>query len=351
VARAKSAPRILDFRSDTVTQPTDAMRHAMATAEVGDDVYGEDATVNRLQDRVAKLLGMEAALFVPTGTMGNQIAVWVHTQRRKAVLAEEHSHIAYYEGGAASLLSGAMVKTVASEDGAFTPAQMAHYLDAPKDPHFADIGLVTVEDTHNYSGGRCWPVKSLHAVRDAAHAKGAKLHIDGARIFNAAIAQKTKPATLCAGADSVMVCLSKGLAAPVGSLVTGSREFVHEARFVRKWLGGGMRQAGHLAAAGLVALDTGIARLADDPANAKRLAKGLAGLDGCRLISPVETNMVMLDVSGAGHDAGSFIAAARQAGVLLGARGTDPVVRFVTHRDVSKADCDEALDRLAALLA
>jgi threonine aldolase len=346
--RPADAPRALDFRSDTVTQPTDAMRKAMADAPVGDDVYGEDPTVNRLQERVAKLLGMEAALFVPTGTMGNQVAVWVHTQRRRAVLAEEHSHIAYYEGGAASLLTGAMVKTVRGPDGTFAPSQMAEFLDAPKDPHFADIGLVTVEDTHNYAGGRCWPLRSLAAVRDAAHLKKVKLHVDGARVWNAAVAQGVPPAKVCKGADSVMVALSKGLSAPVGSLLAGREEFVAEARFVRKWLGGGMRQAGHLAAAGLVALD-GIDRLADDHANAKLLAKGVAGLPGLKVLGPVETNMVMVDVSGTGKDAPSYIAAARKAGVLLGARGTDAVVRFVTHRNVSTADCKEALERLAAL--
>jgi threonine aldolase len=347
-ARTGDAPRVLDFRSDTVTQPTEAMRQAMAEAQVGDDVYGEDPTVNLLQERVARLLGMEAALFVPTGTMGNQIAVWVHTQRRRAVLAEEHSHIAYYEGGAASLLSGAMVKTVRGPDGTFAPAQMAEFLDAPKDPHFADIGLVTVEDTHNFAGGRCWPLRSLAAVRDATHLKDARLHVDGARVWNAAVAQGVPPSRICKGADSVMVALSKGLSAPVGSLLAGPEEFVAEARFVRKWLGGGMRQAGHLAAAGLLALD-GIDRLAADHDNARRLGKGLEGLPGCKVLGPVETNMVMLDVSGTGQDAPSFIGAARKAGVLLGARGTDAVVRFVTHRNVSTADCKEALERLAGL--
>jgi threonine aldolase len=347
-AAARDAPRALDFRSDTVTQPTDAMRRAMAEAPVGDDVYGEDPTVNELQDRVARLLGMEAALFVPTGTMGNQIAVWVHTRRRRAVLAEEHSHIAYYEGGAASLLSGAMVKTLPSRDGTFTPGQMAEHLDAPKDPHFADIGLVTAEDTHNYAGGRVWPLRALAAVRDAAHLKKVPLHIDGARVWNAAVALDATPARICKGADSVMVALSKGLSAPVGSLLAGSQEFVDEARFVRKWLGGGMRQAGHLAAAGLVALD-GVGRLAEDHANARRLARGIADLPGCRVLGPVETNMVMVDVSETGKDAPSFIADARRLGVLIGARGTDRVVRFVTHRNVTAEDCKEALDRLQAL--
>jgi threonine aldolase len=347
---ARPALTLLDFRSDTVTQPTDAMRKAMAEAAVGDDVYGEDPTVNRLQERVAKLLGQEAALFVPTGTMGNQIAVWVHTGRQKAVLAEAHSHIAYYEGGAASLLSGAMVHTVHGDDGTFGPSEIAPFLDAPRDPHFAQIGVVSVENTHNYSGGRVWSQERLAAVREATRRRKVPLHIDGARLFNAAVAQGVPVARLAKPANSVMVCLSKGLSTPVGSVLAGSEEFIAKAHSVRKWLGGGMRQAGHLAAAGLVALDTGIDRLAEDHANAQRLGKGLANLPGLRVLGAIETNMVMVDVSGCGHDAGSFITAARKAGILLGARGTDPVVRFVTHRNVSSADVDLALERLQDLL-
>jgi threonine aldolase len=349
---AKPTPRTLDFRSDTVTQPTDAMRKAMAEAEVGDDLYGEDPTVARLQERAAKLLGMEAAMFVPSGTMGNQIAVWMHTQRRGAVLAEEYSHIAYYEGGAASLLSGAMVKTIHSPaDGTFTPAQMAEDLDAPRDFHFQDIRLVAVEDTYQFAGGTCWPLDKLAAVRDAAHRKGVRFHIDGARIFNAAIAQGVPASKLCKGTDSVMFCVSKGLSAPVGSLLCGSRAFVEEAKTVRKALGGGMRQSGHLAAAGLVALDTGIERLADDHANAKRLAKGLADLPGVKTLGRVETNMVMVDVSGTKGGPAGFVAGTKKAGVLCGERGKDGIVRFVTHRNVSGEDVALALERLEDLLA
>jgi threonine aldolase len=347
-----AAARALDFRSDTVTQPTDAMRKAMAEAEVGDDVYGEDPTVNRLEAEAARTVGMEAGLFVPTGTMGNQIAAWVHTGRRGALLAHERSHVAYYEGGAASLVSGAAILTVAGGDGMFRPQDMAPHLDATRDPHFPDVRMVAVENTVQWSGGRCWPLRQLQAVRDAAQGNEAKLHIDGARIFNAAVAQRTTAARLCAGADSVMFCVSKGLSAPVGSLLCGSEEFIEEAHTARKCLGGGMRQAGHLAAAGIVALDTGIERLADDHANARLLAKGLRDLPGVAVdLKSVETNMVMADVSGTGMDATAFIAACRKAGIRIGARGADPVVRFVTHRNVSAADCKLALERVAALLA
>lgn len=348
--RKNDRPKILDFRSDTLTQPTDAMRKAMAEAEVGDDLYGEDPTVAKLQERAAKLLGLEAALFVPSGTMANQIAVWVHTGRRGAVLAEEHSHIAYYEGGAASLLSGAMVKTLRSDDGTFTPADLAEDLDCPRDAHFQDVRLVAAEDTYQYAGGTCWPLDKLAAVRDAAHAKEVRFHIDGARIFNAAIAQGVPASRLCKGADSVMFCVSKGLSAPVGSLVCGSAGFIAEARMVRKVLGGGMRQSGHLAAAGLVALDTGIERLADDHANARQLARGLADLPGVKVHGRVETNMVMVDVTA--HEGGhpAFIAAAKEAGILCGERGKDGIVRFVTHRHIKHDDIKDAIGRIAVLL-
>jgi threonine aldolase len=351
VARARaSPPTVLDFRSDTVTQPTDAMRKAMAEAEVGDDVYGEDPTVLRLQEKSARLVGMEAALFVPTGTMGNQAAVWVHSGRSGALVCEETCHISLYEGGAAALLSNVSLKTVASRDGTFGPADIQRFF-LPPDPHFSEVKAVAIENTHNYSGGRTWGAAQAKAIAEAAHERGAKLHVDGARVFNAAIARKTTAAALCKPADSVMFCLSKGLSAPVGSLVCGSAEFVAKARFARKVLGGGMRQAGHLAAAGIVALDTCVERLADDHANARLLAKGLADLPGIA-VDPkaVETNMVMADVSGTGLDAPAFIAACRQAGVRIGARGADPVVRFVTHRNVSTADCKEALERVAGLL-
>jgi threonine aldolase len=347
-ARAGSTPRILDFRSDTVTHPTDAMRRAMADAEVGDDVYGDDPTVNKLQDKVAKLLGKEAALFVPTGTMGNQVALWNLTGRNGAIVAETHSHISFYEGGAAALLYGAAVLPVQGNAGTFSPEDLDRFW-LPRDPHFAHVKVVALENTHNWSGGRTWTAAQTKAVADAAHANGAQVHLDGARVWNAAVARKTTPAALCKPADTVMVCLSKGLSAPVGSLVAGTAEFVAQARFARKALGGGMRQAGHLAAAGIVALDTCYERLADDHANAKRLAKGLAdqgfGVD----VTGTETNMVMADTTGTGWSVDAFSAALKGAAVWGGRRDAGPVVRFVTHRNVSTADVKEALERIAAL--
>ena len=337
----------VDLRSDTVTRPTPEMRRAMAEAEVGDDLYGEDPTVDRLQERAAKLLGMEAAMFVPSGTMGNQAAVWVHSERKGSVLTDRYSHIAYYEADGASRLSGVGVKVMDTTDGTFGDEDIAPFF-LSSDPHFAPVKLVTVEDTHQYFSGRCWPVDRLKAAREAAHQRGARFHVDGARLFNAAVAQKTTADRLVKGADSVMFCLSKGLSAPVGSLLCGSKEFVEQAKFARKLLGGGMRQSGHLAAAGLVALDSGIERLAEDHANARQLAKGLEGLGGCKVAYPVETNMVMLQVPRKLGGVTGFIAQAREAGVLCGARVETDLVRFVTHRNTSSADVGEALERLTA---
>ncbi|MEK6974786.1 MAG: GntG family PLP-dependent aldolase [Candidatus Thermoplasmatota archaeon] len=343
--------KILDFRSDTLTQPTDAMRKAMADAEVGDDVYGEDPTVKRLEERTAKLLGMESALFVPTGTMGNQLAVWVHSGRRGQMVCEENCHIALYEGGGAALLSNVLLRTVRSDSGTFTPDDMARYF-GPDDPHFAPTRLVAIENTHNYSGGLCWTRAQTKAIADATHKHKAKLHLDGARIFNAAIAQKTTASKLCDGADSVMVCVSKGLSAPVGSLLAGDADFIHEAHAARKILGGGMRQAGHMAAAGIVALDTMVDRLADDHANAKALAKGLEAIDGLAVdLKRTQTNMVLADVSATGLSSGAFIERMKKSGVLCLGRDAGPMVRFVTHRHIAKADVADAVERVAKALA
>ena len=342
--------RPLDFRSDTLTQPTPQMRKAMAEAEVGDDVYGEDPTVLRLQEKGARIVGTEAALFVPTGTMGNQAAVWVHSGRQGALVCEDNCHLALYEGGAAALLSNVLFRTVQTADGTFDPEAIERHFPPPHDAHFAQVKLVAIENTHNYSGGRTWSVAQTNAVRDFVQERGAKLHIDGARIFNAAIARKTTAARLCAGADSVMFCLSKGLSAPVGSLLCGSKQFIEQAHGARKVLGGGMRQAGHMAAAGIVALDTMVDRLAEDHANAKALAKGLADLPGVAVdLKAVETNMVMANVSATGMTSAQFIESAKAAGVLCLNRDAGPTVRFVTHRHITAAAVRDAIERLAAI--
>ncbi|HLF16922.1 MAG TPA: GntG family PLP-dependent aldolase [Candidatus Thermoplasmatota archaeon] len=342
--------KAIDLRSDTVTQPTPAMRKAMADAEVGDDVFGEDPTVNRLQDEAARRMGMEAALFVPTGTMGNQAAVWVHSGRRGQVVCDENCHLALYEGGASALLSNVMLRTLATADGTFGPDEMLRHF-TPEDPHFAPTRLVSIENTHNWSGGLCWSRAKTRAVIEAAHARNVPVHIDGARIFNAAIAERTTAARLVEGADSVMFCVSKGLSAPVGSILCGSEAFIRDAHAARKVLGGGMRQAGILAAAGLVALKTMVERLADDHANAKALAKGLAGIPRLAVdASRVKTNMVLADVTKTGMDAERFCAAMKKAGVLCLPRDSGNHVRFVTHRHISAADVKEAAGRVAKAL-
>jgi len=332
----------IDLRSDTVTRPSAAMRAAMAAAEVGDDVYGEDPSVNLLQERVAALLGKEAALFVPTGTMANQIALLCHCQRGDEVLAGEGNHCVLYESGAGSAWAGVSFSVV-GRGGLFDAQQM---LAAVKPPeyHFPRTRLVAVENTHNRAGGRVFPQADVLAIARAAHERGLPVHIDGARIWNAAAATGLAPAELAAPGDTVSACFSKGLGAPVGSVLAGSRELVQRAHRFRKMLGGGMRQAGVLAVAALYALDHQRARLADDHANARALARGLSELPGVTCdLSRVETNIVNFDLPG--RDARRFAAEAASRGVRLNAIAPERL-RAVTHLDVSADDIREALARL-----
>lgn len=342
--------RRIDLRSDTVTQPTPEMRKAMAEAEVGDDVYGEDPTVRRLEAEAAKRLGTEAALFMPTGTMVNQAAIWVHTGRGGAVVCEEGAHILNYEGGAPALLSGALVRPVRGQRGVFTAADLDAMLP-PSNIHFAPWRLLSIENTHNRAGGTVWTAKQTKAVVDWGHDHGIPTHIDGARIFNAAIAREVTVASLTQGADSVGFCLSKGLSAPVGSLLCGRAAFLEKARAVRKVLGGAMRQSGILAAAGLVALSTMVDRLKEDHKNARRLAAGIAKVPGIRVdLDAVQTNIVVFDPSALGHgSARDFCDGLKPAGVLASPRDIGPEVRMVTHRHVSRADVDAAIAAVEGL--
>jgi threonine aldolase len=345
--------RLIDLRSDTVTKPTPSMRRAMAEAEVGDDVYGEDPTVNRLQERAAELFGKEAALFVPTGSMGNQIAVKLHTRPGQEVVIEERGHIYNYEMAAMSAVSGALARPVRSADGSgiLTWADVRAAVHANDAPYYvARTGLVALENSHNLAGGSLMTVGRTEELCDGAHSLGLPVHLDGARIFNAAAALGETVAALAAPADSVMFCLSKGLGAPVGSMLLGTRAFIEEARRWRKLLGGGMRQAGVLAAAGLVALEETPPRLHEDHANARRLAEGLTELPGVR-VDPerVQTNIVIFDVSGTGRAAGEICARVRDShGVLCSGFGDS--VRMVTHYDVSRRDVDVALEALRRAL-
>lgn len=333
--------RSIDLRSDTVTRPTAGMREAMAQAEVGDDVHGEDPSVNRLQERVAALLGKEAALFFPSGTMANQAALRLHTRPGDVVIAAQDAHILKYEAGAASALSGLQIKTIGCE-GSFSAEAVRAALH-PGDVHFAPTTLLAIENTHNAAGGRVFPMPQLEQAVAAARAAGLALHCDGARLWNAALALGLPPATLAAPFDTVSVCLSKGLGAPVGSLVAGSQPLVGRLRRIRKMLGGGMRQAGVIAAGGLYALDHQLARLAEDHANARRLARGLVKI-GFDVEGTPETNIVMFRVA---EDA-AFQRAARECGVLM-SRADPGRLRAVTHLDVSATDVEEALERIRHL--
>jgi len=334
---------IIDLRSDTVTKPTAEMRRAMAEAEVGDDVYREDPTVNRLEQRAAEILGKEAALFVPSGTMGNQIAVKVQTQPGQEVICEERSHIFNFEMGAMAAFSGCQARTIATEDGILSWDQIRERL-RPGIYYYSRNSLIALENTHNMAGGTVYPQEVATEICDRAHELGLKIHLDGARVFNAATFLGRPVREVVAPFDSVMFCLSKGLGAPVGSLVAGTRRFAEEALRARKILGGGMRQAGVLAAAGLIALEQHPAKLAEDHRNARFLGEGLGRLPGLRLdLAKVQTNIVIFDVAGSGLAAAEFSARLKACGVLINPI-SDRQLRVVTHSDVTRQDCERALE-------
>jgi threonine aldolase len=335
----------IDLRSDTVTRPTAAMREAMAAAEVGDDVYGEDPTVNRLQERAAALLGKQAALYVPSGTMANQIALLCHCERGDDVLTGEGSHVVLYESGAGSAWAGVGF-TIVGSGGVFDAGQMTAAIK-PSEYHSPRTRLVALENTHNRGGGRIFPQADVEAIAEAAHARGLVVHLDGARIWNASVATGTPAAGLAAPADTVSACFSKGLGAPVGSVLAGSSALITRARRFRKMLGGGMRQAGVLAAAALHALDHHVERLAEDHVHARQLADGLSRLPGL-ICAPVQTNIVLCDLPGRAADV--FQAAAAARGVLFSAIGPHRV-RLVTHLGVASADVAHALEAIAAVWA
>ena len=325
----------LDLRSDTVTRPSPAMRRAMAEAEVGDDVYGEDPTVNRLQDLAARKLGKEAALFVPSGSMANLVALLVHTGRQGEAICEAECHSYVYEQGGAASVAGVQMRPLAGKAGVLTAEQVRAALRGD-DAHEPRTSLVMLENTHNRHGGAPLTRDQTRAVAEVAHERGIPLHVDGARIFNAAVALRTPASELVRDADSVSFCLSKGLGCPVGSLVCGSRAFIAEAHRARKLLGGGMRQAGVLAAPGILALDTMVDRLALDHENAALFAEAVQRA-GLRLVHPVRTNIVVFEAPRAPE----LVASLRKEGVLLALRN-DGFLRAVTHCDVDRGQAEEA---------
>jgi len=338
----------IDLRSDTVTKPTAAMRQAMADAEVGDDVYGEDPTINKLEQRAAEVFGREAAIFVPTGSMGNQIAIKLHTHHGQEVICESRAHILDWEMATMTSFSGVMPRTVPGDRGVLRWADIERAI-APKIYYRAQTGLIEMENTHNMAGGTCTPLPVLEEIWAGAKSVGLPTHLDGARVFNAATHLGVSVAELTHGFDSVMFCLSKGLGAPVGSILVGSREFIDRARAMRKVLGGAMRQAGVLAAAGLIALEEGPGLLAADHANASMLAETVAVCEEAEIdLTAVQTNIVIFTLKAKGT-APAVVAALKAEGIIASAINPD-AVRLVTHRDVSRADCEQAAEVLTRLL-
>lgn len=337
-------PDVVELRSDTFTKPTPEMRRAMADAEVGDDVWGEDPTAIALQEHCADLFGKEAALYVPTGTMGNEAAIKVFTQPGEEVIVESAAHVVLYERGGPAAISGVLLRTIDAPDGQLDPGAVAAYLRGPSD-HAAQTGLVCLENTHNARGGRVVPLDNMRAVAAVARAAGVPVFLDGARLFNASVASGTPVRDYAAEVDAVSFCFSKGLGAPVGSMLVGSADFISKARHVRGMLGGGMRQVGVLCAAARVALETGVERLAEDHENAMRLACGLAdALPGSVDPAAVDTNMVFADVGD--RDVEAVVRAMAQDGVLVASSGPS-VFRAVTHRDVSREGVERAISAFA----
>ncbi len=340
--------RLLDFRSDTVTQPSPGMRRAMAEAPVGDDAYGEDPTVRRLEERTAELLGHPAGLFVTSGTQANEVAIGLFCRPGDEVIAEAGSHIIHNEAGGIAALWGAQPRTLVGERGLISVQQLTEAI-RPNGDQYPRSKLLSIENTHNRGGGTAWPISQFRSIVAAARQAGLSVHLDGARIFNAQVATGTPASEYGRLTDTACVCFSKGLGAPVGSVLCGNTELIREARRLRRRLGGGMRQAGIIAAAGLYALEHNISRLQEDHANARKLAQLLSGLGSVEVDpSRVETNMVFAGFPGPASDT---VAKLRRAGVLVNAEGTRPnVVRWVCHLDITRADVEEAAARMEPLL-
>lgn len=326
---------VVDLRSDTVTRPSAEMRRAIAEAEVGDDVLGDDPTVIALQEKVAALLGKEAALFVPSGTMANQVAIRSLTEPGNEIIADANSHFYYYESGAPAALSGCSIRFVHGRRGIFDADEVRANV-RPGNSHFPKSQLVVIENTHNRGGGSVWPIEKIAAIREVADEAGLCMHLDGARLMNACVASGRKPTDYTRYFDTASMCFSKGLGAPVGSAVAGSRDVIRRAHRFRKMFGGGMRQAGILAAAAIYALDHNVDRLAEDHANARLLAEAIAGIDGLSIdLDAVETNLVFFDVDPALGTAPELCARLRERGAWM-LPESQRRARAVTHLDVSQ---------------
>ncbi len=342
--------KTIDLRSDTVTLPSKEMLDSISRAGLGDDVEREDPTVNELQDLAAKMFGAEDALLVPSGTGGNLIAMLAHCQRGDEIILEQESHMYYYEVGGMSALVGAIPRLLPGRHGVFTGDQVRDAVRCSDPLHYPPSKLVEIENTHNRAGGCVWTPHQIEDVANAAHELGMKVHVDGARIFNAAIALDTDPKEFMRHVDSLDFCLSKGLAAPVGSVMLGTREYIESCRRYRKMIGGGMRQAGIIAAPGIVALTKMVTRLKEDHVNARRLAMALIGFDGIDIdMETVQTNLVIANISGTGLNSDQFVERCRQNGILIFSFGPQSV-RFVTHYGIESNDINETISRLESML-
>jgi threonine aldolase len=341
---------MIDLRSDTVTKPTPAMRRAMFEAEVGDDVYREDPTVNRLEERAAGIAGKEAALFVPTGTMGNTIAIKLLTEHGQEVICDSRAHVLDYELAMVAWFSGCVVRAIATERGLLSAEEVVRHIRPPSF-NSASTGAIEVEQTHNMGGGTVYPMRTLCEIYDAAHERGVRVHMDGARIFNASAALGIAVHEIASYADTVMFCLSKALGAPVGSMLAGPADLIAKGRLYRKRLGGGMRQAGILAAAGLIALEHSPAGLPADHANARFLAEGLARIPGIQVDpATVESNIVVFDVAASGLQPADISGRLRERGVLINAIN-QRCLRAVTHYDVDRRQCAQAVAAVGESIA
>lgn len=332
---------MIDLRSDTVTKPTEEMRKAAYEAEVGDDVYGEDPSINKLEETAAEVLGKEAALFITSGTQGNQIAILTHCRPGNEIILEAESHIFYYESGASSAFAGVQTRTLNGTRGAMNPSEVENAIRGD-DQHYPETGLICLENTHNRAGGAVIPIDNMKEIYSIAKTNNIPVHIDGARLFNAAAALNLPASELAYHCDTVQVCLSKGLGAPVGSILAGSREFIAAARKWRKRLGGGLRQAGIIAAPGIVALTNMKERLAEDHENAQYLAQQLGQIKGIEIVNQVDTNIIVADVKNLKMNSSEFVERLKAEGVLSGTFGPS-YVRFVTHYDVTKNQLEDAI--------
>ncbi|CEG27461.1 low-specificity L-threonine aldolase [Bacillus sp. B-jedd] len=338
---------MIDLRSDTVTKPTEEMRAAAYEAEVGDDVYGEDPTVRKLEETAAHLLGKEEALFVTSGTQGNQIAILVHCKPGQEIILEEESHIFYYESGSASALAGIQTRTIRGSRGAMDPNRVSEAIRG-EDIHYPETGLICLENTHNRAGGACIPLSNMEKIHQLAKEHSIPVHLDGARLFNAALSLSVPVSELAKNSDSVQICLSKGLGAPVGSLLAGNRDFIQKARKWRKRLGGGMRQAGVIAAPGLIALTKMPGRLHEDHQHARMLAEGIANIRNVAVVNEVETNIVVVDVSRTGMEEKLFVEEMKAAGILVGGFGSG-LIRLVTNYGVHESDIQKTVSCIKSI--